>query len=118
MKITQKEAKMLCNSVELRLISDSLSPGIDSLNVKKIKTRMGNCAKAIKYWNNRYQVLEKSHAKLKKAKIEIPILPALKKENFKKKNILFQETYDRFKKQLTKLEKQQSVVKTSSKKRK
>lgn len=105
MKISEKEAQKLCNCVEYRLVQDSLSPNIEQLSLNKVQTRIRNCEKAVEYWVARYQSMKEEFAILEKSGKPVPILPAIKMDNHRRKSIVFQQALDRFNKQANILDK-------------
>ncbi|MCC5813175.1 MAG: hypothetical protein JJT78_00335 [Leptospira sp.] len=118
MKISQKEAIELCNTVEIKLVESSYPQGLKELSPKKIKTRIKNSEDASSYWNDRYIKLSKELGDKKKSGKMVPLLPELKMESFKRKSLLFKECADRYKNALRVLEKTKLPRNTASKKRK
>lgn len=115
MKISEKEAKELCNSVEIKLVQDSFPEKIKQLSPKKITTRLKNSIKAEDYWKKRYEELsEDLNEKKKNGKI-VPLLPEIKMDTFKRKSLLFRECSERFKKELINLEKKSKITKSRPK---
>lgn len=116
--ISENEARKLCNSVEIQLVLGSYPRGLRDLNYKKITTRIKNCEKAISYWSGRYENLKKKLDKIKKSGQDVPLIPEINMENFKKKSQIFEETLIRYTKALKKTPSKKLIGKTISKKRK
>lgn len=109
MKITEKEARELCNSVEIKLVEDSYPNRSKTLSAKKLTTRLQNSLKATEYWKSRFEKLEEDFKEKKKQGKTVPLLPEIKKESFKRKSLLFKECAQRYKKAIQDVEKQESA---------
>jgi hypothetical protein len=116
--ISENEARKLCNSVEIQLVLGSYPRGLRDLNYKKITTRIKNCEKAISYWSGRYTILKKKLDKIKKSGQDVPLIPEINMENYKKKARIFEETLSRYNQALKKIPSKKLIEKTISKKRK
>lgn len=106
--ISMIEAKQMCNSIEIKLILDSYPDGLESLNDKKILTRIKNCKNKSKYYELRYNEMNDQFDLLRKEKKMIPLIPEIKMNSFKQKKKLFIETEDRYQKALNKRTKKNS----------
>ncbi len=101
MPITEKQAKELCNSVEILLVNDSFPKNLKQLTPKKIQIRHKNALKAAEYWKKRYETLKEDLDSRKKSGKLVPLLPELKMQTFQKKSQLFYETAERYRKALS-----------------